>query len=70
MRELSIKTPVISTYEAEDNSVLEIAGEFPSGQLYYFAPEGDTKIQRISAFNNAFQKTYGYKPTVPCCQCI
>jgi branched-chain amino acid transport system substrate-binding protein len=64
MRELKITTPVISTYETEDPSVLAAAGSIQSEQLHYFSPEGDPAVDGVRIFNDRFFQRFGYLPTV------
>lgn len=60
---LRIETPMLSVYEAEDKSVVEIAGRAAMG-LRFFVPEPEIKNSEQLLFEQSFFNAFGYKPGV------
>lgn len=63
LRQIDRTTPILSVYEAEDPSVLQVAGAAAEGILYFEPEPKKAEIERQSFFTE-FQNAYGYTPRV------
>lgn len=62
-KEVGISKPIISVYEAEDPSVIEVAGDAAEG-LRFFAPEATIETNSIKDYKLRFIQKFGYAPRI------
>lgn len=63
-RELQLNIPLLSTYESEDPSVLEIAGIVPPDFLKFLVAQSSDNNDTRADFIERFRKRFGYEPRI------
>jgi len=64
VRELELRQVVLGTYETEDPSVLEVAGEICDNQVRYYVPGDEPQHREAVEFRRRFFERFHYAPRV------